>query len=167
MTKRKHKAQRGTPLPRVQLRRPVEADLGTLFDYHLERESIWMAAFPPRDREAFIAHWRGVLADAGVVKKTILCDGRVAGYIVSFNRSGERQVGYWLGKAFWGKGVATQALAQFLTYERARPLVAHVVTHNVASVRVLEKCGFAFWRRDRAAAATGGEVVEEVVLKLD
>jgi hypothetical protein len=37
-----------------------------------------MAAFPPGDREAFVAHWLGILGDDGVTKKTIFFDGEVA-----------------------------------------------------------------------------------------
>jgi RimJ/RimL family protein N-acetyltransferase len=66
----------------------------------------------------------------------------VAGNIVCFEDQGERLVGYWIGRGFWGLGIATAALAAFLRQIPARPLVARVVRHNVASRRVLEKCGF-------------------------
>jgi RimJ/RimL family protein N-acetyltransferase len=51
-------------------------------------------------------------------------------------------VGYWIGRDFWGKGIATQALSLFLTEKKTRPLYAHVVKENIGSRRVLEKCGF-------------------------
>ncbi len=126
-----------------------------------------MAAFPPREWDAFTAHWSEVLADDAVTKKTILFDETVVGYVVGFHRDGERLIGYWLGKEFWGQGIASVAVSQFLSYERIRPLFAHVVTHNVASIRVLEKCGFKVFGRDMAAAVTGGDTVEEIVLKLE
>jgi RimJ/RimL family protein N-acetyltransferase len=67
----------------------------------------------------------------------------VAGNVVSFEQDGEREVGYWIGREYWGKGVATEALSQFLDHvEVRRPLYAGVAKHNVASIRVLEKCGF-------------------------
>jgi RimJ/RimL family protein N-acetyltransferase len=53
-------------------------------------------------------------------------------------------VGYWLGKAYWGRGIASSALALFLDDERHRPLLATVAAHNVGSRRVLEKAGFEF-----------------------
>jgi RimJ/RimL family protein N-acetyltransferase len=43
---------------------------------------------------------------------------------------------------FWGRGVATEALSAFLGLEPVRPLYAGVAKHNVASIRVLQKCGF-------------------------
>src|SRR2546426_5743563 len=52
-------------------------------------------------------------------------------------RSGEPNIGYWLGKTHWGKGIASAALAQFLTRIKARPVYAHVAKHNLASIRVL------------------------------
>ena len=55
--------------------------------------------------------------------------------------AGEREVGYWIGKKYWGRGVATRALAAFLRLEARRPLYANVARHNVASIRVLENCG--------------------------
>ena len=66
----------------------------------------------------------------------------MAGNIVSFVNSGEREVGYWIGREFWGRGVATRALAGFLRLEARRPLYAGVARHNAASIKVLENCGF-------------------------
>src|SRR5215218_9325330 len=52
---------------------------------------------------------------------------------------GEREVTYWIGRSYWGKGIATDALTAFLAVERSRPLHARVASDNVASRRVLEK----------------------------
>jgi len=76
------------------------------------------------------------------ILRTIEVDGQVAGHLVSWEMEGEREVGYWLGKEFWGKGFATQALKQYLEIVTHRPLAAHVAKHNPASRHVLEKCGF-------------------------
>jgi RimJ/RimL family protein N-acetyltransferase len=76
-------------------------------------------------------------------------------------RSGQREVGYWIGSEYWGKGIATRALAAFLEHDRTRPLHARVAKHNVASVRVLEKCGFTV-----IGEGTGDDGVEELVLEL-
>lgn len=101
-----------------------------------------MAAFPARDREAFMAHWARIMADESNILKTILAGDRVTGNIVSWEHDGQREVGYWLGREFWGKGIATRALSLFLERVTARPLYAHVIKHNRASIRVLQKCGF-------------------------
>ena len=126
-----------------------------------------MAAFLSRDWEAFIAHWTKILADQTIMKQTILYKGQVAGNIISFTVSGERDVGYWIGKEFWGMGIATRALEQFLGLFRTRPLYAHVAKHNLASLRVLEKCGFIITGEDRWSPIEGGAEVEDFILKLN
>ena len=150
----------------VHLRDVIAADLPTFFEHQLDPDATRMAAFRARDRDAFMAHWTKIMRDETVIIQTILCDGRVAGNIVSFEQSGARQVGYWIGKEYWGQGVATQALSQFLGHVKARPLYAHVAKHNIASIRVLEKCGFTICGEDRGFPDAGGEEVEEFILKL-
>jgi uncharacterized protein (TIGR01244 family) len=140
----------------VQLRDVVETDLTIFFEQQLDPHATRMAAFPSRDRESFMAHWAKILRDDNVQIRTILFDGKVAGNIVSFEQAGKREVGYWLGKEFWGRGIATQALATFLGQVTTRPLCGYVAKHNIASRRVLEKCGFMFDAEDG----------EELVLKL-
>ena len=60
---------------------------------------------------------------------------------MSWDRDGKHLVGYWLGREFWGQGLATRALRE-LVDELERPLYAEVATTNIGSIRVLEKCGF-------------------------
>ena len=93
--------------------------------------------------------------------KTIVSEGEVAGNVLSFERAGKQLVGYWLGREYWGRGLATQALAELVEELAVRPLYAEVATTNIGSIRVLEKCGFTVVgsddragrdvRRDRAA----------------
>jgi RimJ/RimL family protein N-acetyltransferase len=125
-----------------------------------------MAAFPARDREAFMQHWIKILSDENVYTKTILFNGRVAGNIVSFEQYCVRAVGYWLGKEYWGKGIATQALSAFLGLVKERPLYAYVAKPNIASRRVLEKCGFTLYSEDSLFSDATGDVIEEYILKL-
>jgi RimJ/RimL family protein N-acetyltransferase len=141
----------------VVLREVKENDLPVFFEQQMDPEANDMAAFPARDRDAFTAHWTKILSDRTVTVRTILFGGRVAGNVVSWEQSGERDVGYWIGRAFWGKGTATKALSEFLGLDRARPLHARVARHNIASLRVLDKCGFTI----------RGEKIEEIVLVLE
>ncbi len=150
----------------VLLRDVTESDLPIFFEQQLDPDATQMAAFPARDRDAFTAHWTKILGDETVTIKTILLDGRVAGNIVSFEQFGKPQVGYWLGKNYWGKGVATKALSAFLGQVKVRPLYAHVAKHNIASIRVLEKCGFTICGEDKGFSNASGEEVEEFILKL-
>jgi len=154
------------PNNNVQLRDVIETDLPIFFEQQSDPESTEMAAFPSRSREGFMSHWAKLMADDSVLVKTIVFDGQVAGNIVCFEQLGEREVGYWLGKQYWGKGVATQALEEFLKQIKTRPLYAHVAKHNIGSRRVLEKCGFTVSGEDRFFSQILGEDIDEFILVL-
>jgi len=124
------------------LRDVVESDLDAFYEHQREPEANEMAIFPARERETFDAHWRRILADDSAIQKTIVHDGQVAGNIGCWRQEGRRFVGYWIGKDFWGKGLATRALRELTTEVTERPVHAWVATSNVGSIRVLEKCGF-------------------------
>ena len=143
------------------LREVVEADLPVFYEYERDPEASAMAVFPSREREAFMAHWARTLANDSALTWTIVCDGEVAGNIGCWEADGRRLVGYWIGRAFWGRGLATQALAEVVGIVDARPLHADVVSTNVASIRVLEKCGFV-----EVGRHTADDGVEELVLEL-
>jgi RimJ/RimL family protein N-acetyltransferase len=131
--------------PNLELRPVVDTDLPILFEQQVDPEANWMAAFTakdPTDREAFDTHWAKVLADPGITIRTILVDGQVAGSVLCHGWGGDPELSYWLGREFWGRGIATQALALFLDVARVRPLYARVARDNTASIRVLEKNGF-------------------------
>jgi RimJ/RimL family protein N-acetyltransferase len=150
----------------ILLRDVIEADLHVLYEQQLDPEATAMAAFPSRDREAFMAHSAKIMADESLIYKAIVHDGRVAGSIVSWEQAGDQEVGYWLGKEFWGQGIATQALAEFLRIFKTRPLIAHVAKHNIGSKRVLEKNGFKVIGED--SYTNPAEVhVQEFMLKLE
>ncbi|HSS54345.1 MAG TPA: GNAT family N-acetyltransferase [Gaiellales bacterium] len=143
------------------LREVVEADLPVFYEHQRDPEATAMAAFPSRDRDAFMAHWARTLANDSALTWTIVCDGEVAGNIGCWEADGRMLVGYWMGREFWGRGLATEALAELVEIVDARPLRAEVVNTNVASIRVLEKCGFI-----QVAAHVGDDGIEELVLEL-
>ncbi len=147
--------------PGVVLRDVTEADIPVLFEHQADPEANEMAAFPAREWDAFVAHWGRIFRDETALTKAVVFDGRVAGNVLSFERDGERLVGYWIGKEYWGRGIATKALTVFLEHERTRPLHACVARHNVASIRVLEKCGFT-----ATSEGTGADGIEEIVFEL-
>lgn len=132
----------------IQLRGVEATDLALFFAHQQDPEAAAMAAFQPRDTEAFAQHWAKLLRDATCLKQTVLVDGQVAGNIGSWNSDGKREIGYWIDRAFWGRGIATAALAAFLRLETTRPLHAGVAKHNAASLRILQKCGFTFLPSD-------------------
>jgi RimJ/RimL family protein N-acetyltransferase len=128
--------------PRLVLRAVVDTDLAIFFEHQRDPEAVRMAAFPSRDRDAFLTHWAKLRREPSNIIRAIIWDEQVAGNIGSWIAGGQRLLGYWIGREFWGRGVATAALAAFVAEVKERPLQAFVATHNIGSIRVLEKCEF-------------------------
>lgn len=157
------------PAAAVSLRPVVDEDLPVFFEQQLDPDAIHMAAFTaadPADRAAFDAHWAKIRADASVRQRTIVADGSVAGWVGSYGPPEEPEVTYWLGRAFWGHGLATAALRLYLEVDTRRPIYGRAAADNVASLRVLEKCGFSRLDTLRGFANARGQEIEEVLLVL-
>jgi len=154
----------------LDLREVVEGDLPVFFEHQLDPDANYMAAFTaedPSNREAFAAHWNRIMADATVIIRTIVYDKQVAGSVLSYEEDGRPEVSYWIGKAWWGRGIATRALSKFLAHANAkRPIYARVAKDNLGSRRVLEKCGFKIIGESKGFANARGEEVEELLLEL-
>ena len=147
------------------LRDVLESDLPTFFEHQQDADATRMAAFPGREWDAFVTHWRTKIFDVPSSRvKTVVSNGGVAGYVASWESDGERLIAYWLGKEYWGRGIATAGVAEFLKdHEMKRPLHAYVARANVGSIRVLEKSGF----RPLGPPTTGADRVEEILFRLD
>jgi RimJ/RimL family protein N-acetyltransferase len=138
----------------LRLRDVEDADLEVFLEYEHDPEAVRRSRFTPRERDAFMTHWRTrVLQPPGLVQ-TVMVNGEVAGNIVSWWNEDRRFVGYWFGRPLWGKGIGTRALTQFLDVESTRPLYADPYVGNTASVRLLERCGF---RREGTVHHDGDE----------
>ena len=154
----------------IVLRDVDESDLPILFEHQKDPEASHMAAFLPRDPSdvnAFLTHWRRLLFDPTVIVKAVLWNGRLAGTVGSFLLDGKPQVTYWIGKEFWGNGIASAALTELLRVINRRPLYASAAKDNLASIRVLEKCGFVMRGSAKAFAKTRGAEIEEVFFELE
>jgi RimJ/RimL family protein N-acetyltransferase len=155
---------------KTSLKNTVRADLPIFFEQQLDEEANHMAAFTakdPTDRDAFDAHWARVMGDESITLRTIVYESEVAGNIACHSWFGDPEISYWIGKSFWGKGVATEAVSQFLNVVVTRPLYARVVKDNIASIRVLEKCAFMISGHDKGFANARAAEVEEIILRLD
>ena len=155
---------------RCVLRELRDEDLAVLFEQWADPVAARMAAFMApdhMDRDAFERRWPRLRADETVITRVIVVDGDVAGTIGSWGESGERELTYWIGRSYWGRGIATCALSAFLTVDPSRPLHARVAHDNVASQRVLEKCGFRVVATDRGFAEARSAEIEEFVLRLE
>lgn len=154
----------------ITLRATHSDDLPLLYEQQLDPEARRMAAFVQEsslDREGYITRALANISNPENVTCTIIADGQVAGSVVSYLDEGQREVGYWVDKAFWGQGVATAALRQFLTIVTSRPLYARAASDNSGSLRVLEKCGFTRYGSERSYSNARGEWIEETLLRLD
>jgi len=130
-------------MTKIILRPVLETDLPILFEQQLEPEAIAMSTYPSKDSGEFMRHWEGILKNKAIVARTIIYKDKIAGHIICWKEGKyEQRVGYWIGKQFWGRGIATSALQEFLAQVKVRPLYAEVANHNPASKRVLEKNGF-------------------------
>ena len=154
----------------LQLRPVLDDDLSIFFDQQLDPDANYMAAFTakdPTDRAAFMAHWQRILASPTVIVRTVVVDGAIVGSVLSYEEDGRPEVSYWLGKPYWGQGIATRALVAFLAdVNRTRPIYARAAKDNVGSLRVLAKCGFAIVGADKGYANARGTEIEEYVLAL-
>jgi len=154
----------------VLLRDVIKSDLPIFFEQQLDPVANRMAAFTtknPANRDAFMAHWARILGVESSAIQTILFGGYVAGYVSSYyDEDGKPEVTYWLGKSYWGKGVASRALSAFLQHVKVRPLYGRAAKDNIASLRVLEKCEFTRIGEGKGFANARGEEIEEFILRL-
>ncbi len=155
----------------IALREVADGDLDVFFAHRQDAEAVRMAAFTaldPTDRAAFDEHWRKIRADKDVTVRSVLVGGAVAGHVASYVDAelGKLEVTYWIGREFWGRGVATAALRAFLSVVTTRPIYGRAAKDNAASLRVLAKCGFVLVGADTGFSNARGAEVEESILEL-
>ena len=78
----------------------------------------------------------------------------------------EAEITYWIDRKFWGQGIATAALQNFLKIEKIRPIFGRVAFDNYGSQKVLEKSGFIKIGKDKGFANARQEEIEEYIYKL-
>ena len=131
-------------MTKILLRPTIETDLLILFQQQLDPDAIAMSAYPAKDRGEFMRHWEGILKNKNVIARTIVYKEKIAGHVLCWKEGKyEQRIGYWIGKEFWRRGIASASVNELLTLVKIRPLYAEVANHNIGSRRVLEKNGFA------------------------
>lgn len=153
----------------IRLRPSVAADLERFFIFQLDKEANRLAAFTPKDptdKAAYINKYTKLLTDPTVHMCTILVEHIIAGSISKFEIEGEAEITYWIDRDFWGKGIGTAALKQFLMLEHARPILGRVAFDNFGSQRVLEKGGFVRTGKDKGFANARQAEIEEFIYML-
>jgi len=150
--------------------RPLEAgDLDLIFEYMRDPESVRMAAFTakdPNDRSAFDAHMERIMSDPTCWLRVIVRDSRLVGTMGSYLSEGMTEVTFWIDRAYWGQGIATQALCLLLEEITVRPLRARAASDNAGSLRVLQKVGFRPIGTDVGFAQGRAAEIEETILEL-
>lgn len=156
-------------ITQVKLRPTQIPDLELFFQFQLNEEASYLAAFTPKDptnKEAYLEKYAKHLADPTINMQTILADEVIVGSVAKFEIEGDAEITYWIDRNYWGKGIATTALKYLLTLETARPILGRVAFDNFGSQRVLEKCGFVMIGKDKGFANARQAEIEEYIYKL-
>jgi RimJ/RimL family protein N-acetyltransferase len=127
-----------------------------------EEVSKWTSNIPfPYSEQDAIAWISTTALDSSRNPYAVELDGRLVACVSYWpHEPGGIEVGYWVGRDFWGKGICTKALALLLASDQfpARTDVfAKVMAQNFGSQRVLEKCGFSFLQTGSVCKA-GNEI---------
>ena len=162
--------------PHVRLRPPKVIDAPALADeaddYRVARtlRDYFPHPYSVDDALRFIEEAQAKTGPA--TQFVIEADGEVAGIMGLFvgedvyRRNGE--IGYWLGRRWWGRGIATAAVRLVVDYAFGQlgltRVYAEVFGTNVASLRVLEKAGFTLEYRLPAVIVKDGEVLDLVAM---
>ena len=144
-------------------------DLNVFFQFQLDKEASYLAAFTAKDTNdetAYIERYSRYLTDPSIHMRTIMADGEIAGSISKYVMEEEAEITYWIDRKFWGKGIATAALSAFLQIEQSRPIYGRVAFDNFGSQRVLEKCGFVKIGTDKGFANARQTEIEEYIYNL-
>lgn len=137
---------------RLLLRRPVRGDTEAVFAYahdpDVTRYLAWRPHGDPEETRAFLRRCDDVWAKGTAFPWTVTDrSGRVLGMIELRLADGEANLGYVLAREHWGRGITTEAVARVRDWVLAETTVPRLWAicdvDNVASARVLEKCGFA------------------------
>jgi ribosomal-protein-alanine N-acetyltransferase len=161
-------------LPGCRIRSWREGDEASLAS-HASNRKIWLNVrdrFPHPYTLADAEQWvsRAVEADPET-QFAVEVDGEAAGGIGLFLQEDvsrfTAEIGYWLGEAYWGRGLMTVVVRRFTDYAFATfdltRIYGNVFDWNAASARVLEKAGYEFEGRHRRAAVKDGRVVDNLL----
>ncbi|MGV6944043.1 GNAT family N-acetyltransferase [Sphingobacterium kyonggiense] len=156
--------------PDILLRKTDVSDLDVLFKFQLDEEACSLAAFMPEDHTnkiAYISKYTRFLNDPSINNQTILVDNTIVGSIAKFTMEGKVEITYWIDRKYWGQGIATKALSEFLNQIKERPVYARVAFDNFGSQRVLINCGFTKIGSDKGYANARERIIEEFIYKID
>ncbi len=134
-----------------------------------ESVSRWTANIPHPYTEQDARDWiRATGENSARTPFAVELDGRLVACVSFWPREPEGvEVAYWVGREFWGKGVASRALAMMLAggeFPQGEDVYARVMIGNTGSEKVLEKCGFVFLG-DGGCSRHGSDVPAKVYVR--
>jgi RimJ/RimL family protein N-acetyltransferase len=144
-------------------------DLNALFQFQLDKEANYLAAFTSKDandKTAYIEKYTKFLMDPTINMRTIKVNDVIVGSVAKFIMENEPEITYWIDRNFWEQGIATTALNNFLKIEKIRPIYGRVAFDNYGSQKVLEKCGFIKIGKEKGFANARQAEIEEYIYKL-
>ena len=150
----------------IELIKTEKEDLNTLFEFQIDREGMYLAAFTPKDpgdKHAYLKKYSTFLTDPTIHMKTIKLNNEIVGSIAKFVMDGDAEITYWIDRKYWGQGIATAALKSFLEMEKRRPIYGRVAFDNYGSQKVLENCGFVKIGTDKGFANARQTEIEEFI----
>ncbi len=154
----------------ISLRPATVPDLDLLFAIQAKRASLHMAAFTSKEsenRDAYIAKWTRLLPTPSVSVQCILFASTLVGCIARFEVNNEVHLTYVVDQQHWRKGIASEAVHQFLKLELRRPVFARTAHDNLGSQRVLEKNAFQRVGQNTAFANARQMDILEYIYRLD
>ena len=154
----------------ITLTETTADDLHLLFEFQLDEEANYLAAFTAKDisdKVAYLEKYTKHLADPTITMRTIKANDEIIGSVAKYMMEGDAEITYGIDKKYWRQGIASTALADFLKIELARPIFGRVAFDNYGSQKVLEKCGFIRIGSDRGFANARQAEIEEFIYKLD
>lgn len=153
----------------ITLTKTEKEDLDKFFQFQLDKEANYLAAFTskdPNDKAAYLEKYTKFLTDPTINMRTIKANDEIVGSIAKFVMENEAGITYWIDRKFWGQGIATAALKELLKIEHVRPVYGRVAFDNYSSQKVLEKCGFIKIGKDKGFANARQAEIEEFIYKL-
>jgi len=154
---------------KITLTKTEKDDLNAFFQFQLDEEANYLAAFTakdPNDKPAYIEKYSKFLTDPTINMRTIKADNEIVGSVAKFIMHNDAGITYWIDKKYWGQGIATAALKALLKIEQTRPIYAQVAFDNYGSQKVLEKCGFIKIGKDKGFANARQTEIEEYIYRL-
>ena len=156
-------------IEKIELSETKKEDLSNFFQFQLDQEANYLAAFTSEDSNneaAYIEKYTKFLTDPTINMRTIKVNDEIAGSIAKFIRENDAEITYWIDRKFWGRRIATTALKYFLKLEQIRPIYGRVAFDNYGSQKVLERCEFVRVGIDKGFANARKIEIEEYIYKL-